>query len=298
MHTTHEISKTHTGPCRSSKSAQPPTQSTHERRECTLALTFVRSIPSLTCDKRCMITLLCSSTDPASPSSSLSSCESKRSATERLSLGWLWVEWRCPARTAKISKKTKFSEAPHQHRLCHWTWRNSETLWYLGVLSYFRSCCVSRLRQIQKNWIIIKKRINSERGQFFLVKESNVEGRCWCTVNWNQYTERWQKQPGSYEQLPAHSTLSLRSVHRTSLAEGSDGGREISASKSETWVHFLTSLCTWRWSSDWQFPQKEKPFKLGAMGHTYDLHLLWCWGRRIVLSLRPAWTTQCDPISE
>ena len=68
MHTTHEISKTHTGPCRSSKSAQPPTQSTHERRECTLALTFVRSIPSLTCDKRCMITLLCSSTDPASSS--------------------------------------------------------------------------------------------------------------------------------------------------------------------------------------------------------------------------------------
>lgn len=48
-----------------------------------LVPTLVRSIPSLTCDKRCMITLLCSSTDPASPSSSLSSWESKRSATEQ-----------------------------------------------------------------------------------------------------------------------------------------------------------------------------------------------------------------------
>lgn len=62
---------------------------THEApQSATLLLTLVRSIPSLTCDKRCMMTLLCSSTDPASASSSLSSCESKRSKIEHIFSDW------------------------------------------------------------------------------------------------------------------------------------------------------------------------------------------------------------------
>lgn len=48
--------------------------------------TFVRSIPNLTCDKRCLITLLCSSTDSPSPSSSRSSGGSKRSRKTKLLL--------------------------------------------------------------------------------------------------------------------------------------------------------------------------------------------------------------------
>ena len=95
-----------------------------------MSLTFVRSIPSLTCDNSCMITLLCSSTDPASPSSSLSSCESKRSKIKHIFLEWCYTGPIC-AGTSIINdffqtnifkeKKLKLSKAAYQHRLFHWT---------------------------------------------------------------------------------------------------------------------------------------------------------------------------------
>lgn len=111
VHTTQETGKAHRIAPLTCEHSPTHAHACRGGRQHWLALTFVRSIPSLTCDKRCMITLLCSSTDPASPSSSLSSCESKRSTTEQLILGWLWTDWRCPARTANTSKKMKFSKA-------------------------------------------------------------------------------------------------------------------------------------------------------------------------------------------
>lgn len=112
----------------------------------TAVFTFVRSMPRRTWESRCMMTLLCSSTDSPSGSSSRSS--------------WLSNSSEIRIRGASNDRNsTCFSVRGHLHVLvfnlhlwCRWTWMSQETLWCLAVSKPFLHYWGVRRPKALRDW--------------------------------------------------------------------------------------------------------------------------------------------------